>query len=201
MMENLCHELESDLKDAYDKVKWRERVRSWKEVSDPLEKEEIIILILILSMEWHGGGNVISSSSFCVRFHASMGWRDINRDYLLHVHLLNLFRKSKLKNNSLQEVYLFYLIKHLFKNKNTTTANNKKNNGNNENNNSTNNNRNNNVNNNNNNNQTSIIIFCNTCIKTVLISRTLKHLNFNSIFLHGQLSQVNLCQIHCAQFY
>ena len=36
MMENLCCGLGLVLKDGYDRVKWRERVRSWKEVSDPL---------------------------------------------------------------------------------------------------------------------------------------------------------------------
>ena len=36
MMENLCNGLGLGLEDAYDRVKWRERVRSWKEVSDLL---------------------------------------------------------------------------------------------------------------------------------------------------------------------
>ena len=34
MKENLCHGLEVGLEDVYDRVKWRERVRSWEEVSD-----------------------------------------------------------------------------------------------------------------------------------------------------------------------
>ena len=38
MMENLCRGLGLVLEDGYDRVKWRDRVRSWKEVSDPLEK-------------------------------------------------------------------------------------------------------------------------------------------------------------------
>ena len=38
MMENLYRGFGLDLEDAYDRVKWRESVRSWKEVSDPLEK-------------------------------------------------------------------------------------------------------------------------------------------------------------------
>ena len=38
MMENLCRWFGLDLEDAYDRVKWREGLRSWKEVSDPLEK-------------------------------------------------------------------------------------------------------------------------------------------------------------------
>ena len=32
-------------KDAYDRVKWRERVRSWKEVSDLLEKGKMLTII------------------------------------------------------------------------------------------------------------------------------------------------------------
>ena len=35
MMENLCRGFGLDLEDAYDRVKWREKVRSGKEVSHP----------------------------------------------------------------------------------------------------------------------------------------------------------------------
>ena len=45
MMENLCRGLKSVLKDGYDRVKWRERVRSWKKVSDPLEKGKMLTII------------------------------------------------------------------------------------------------------------------------------------------------------------
>ena len=45
MMENLCHGLGLVLEDGYDRVKWRERVRSWKEVSDPLEKGKMLTII------------------------------------------------------------------------------------------------------------------------------------------------------------
>ena len=45
MTENLCHWLELVLEDGYDRVKWKERVRSWKEVSDPLEKGKILTII------------------------------------------------------------------------------------------------------------------------------------------------------------
>ena len=41
MMENFCRGLE----DGYDRVKWRERIRSWKEVSDPLEKGKMLTII------------------------------------------------------------------------------------------------------------------------------------------------------------
>ena len=45
MAENLCRGLGLVLKDGYDRVKWRERVRSWKEVSDPLEKRKMLTII------------------------------------------------------------------------------------------------------------------------------------------------------------
>ena len=45
MMENLCRGLGLVLKDGYDRVKWRERVRSWKEVSDPLKKGKMLTII------------------------------------------------------------------------------------------------------------------------------------------------------------
>ena len=45
MMENLCRGLGLVLEDGYDKVKWKERVRSWKEVSDPLEKGKKLSII------------------------------------------------------------------------------------------------------------------------------------------------------------
>ena len=45
MMENLCRGLGLVLKDGYDRVKWRERFRSWKEVSDPLEKGKMLTII------------------------------------------------------------------------------------------------------------------------------------------------------------
>ena len=45
MMENLCRGLGLDLEDAYERVKWRERVRSRKEVSDPLEKGKMLTII------------------------------------------------------------------------------------------------------------------------------------------------------------
>ena len=43
MMENLCRGLGLVLEDGYDRVKWRER--SWKEVSDPLEKGKMLTII------------------------------------------------------------------------------------------------------------------------------------------------------------
>ena len=45
MMKNLCRALGLALENGYDKVKWRERVRSWKGVSDPLEKRKILTII------------------------------------------------------------------------------------------------------------------------------------------------------------
>ena len=45
LMENLSCGLGLVLKDGYDRVKWRERVRSWKEVSDPLEKGKMPTII------------------------------------------------------------------------------------------------------------------------------------------------------------
>ena len=45
MMKNLCLGFGLDLEDAHDRVKWRERVRSWKEVSDPLEKGKMLTII------------------------------------------------------------------------------------------------------------------------------------------------------------
>ena len=44
-MENLCRGLGLVLKDGFDKVKWKKRVRSWKEVSDPLEKGKMLTII------------------------------------------------------------------------------------------------------------------------------------------------------------
>ena len=44
MMENLCRRFEVGLENAYVRVKWRERVRSWKEVSDLLEMGKMLIL-------------------------------------------------------------------------------------------------------------------------------------------------------------
>ena len=43
MIKNLCRGLGLVLENGYDRVKWRERVRSWKEVSNPLEKMLTII--------------------------------------------------------------------------------------------------------------------------------------------------------------
>ena len=45
MMENLCRGLGLVLEGGYDRVKWRERIRSWKEVSDPLEKGKMLTII------------------------------------------------------------------------------------------------------------------------------------------------------------
>ena len=45
MMENLCRGLGLVLEDGYDRVVWRERIRSWKEVSDPLEKGKMLTII------------------------------------------------------------------------------------------------------------------------------------------------------------
>ena len=45
MMENLCRGHGLVLEDGYDRVKWRERIRSWKEVSDPLEKGKMLTII------------------------------------------------------------------------------------------------------------------------------------------------------------
>ena len=45
MMENLCHKFGLDLEDAYDRVKWREKFRSWKEVSDPFEKGKMLTIM------------------------------------------------------------------------------------------------------------------------------------------------------------
>ena len=44
MMENLCRRFGLDLENVYDRVKWRERVRSWKKVSDPLQKGKILTI-------------------------------------------------------------------------------------------------------------------------------------------------------------
>ena len=45
MMVNLCRGLGLDLENAYDMVKWRERVRLWKGVSDLLEKGKMLTII------------------------------------------------------------------------------------------------------------------------------------------------------------
>ena len=45
MMENLCRGLGLVFKDGYDRVKWRKRVSSWKEVSDPLKKGKMLTII------------------------------------------------------------------------------------------------------------------------------------------------------------
>ena len=45
IMENLCTGLGLVFKDGYDRVKWRERVGSWKEVNDLLEKEKMLTII------------------------------------------------------------------------------------------------------------------------------------------------------------
>ena len=45
MMKNLCRGLGLVLEDVYDRVKWRERLRSWKEVSDLLEKRKMLTII------------------------------------------------------------------------------------------------------------------------------------------------------------
>ena len=45
MMENLCRGLGLVLEDGYDRVKWRKRVRSWREVSDPLEKGKMLTIM------------------------------------------------------------------------------------------------------------------------------------------------------------
>ena len=50
MMENLCRGLGLDLEDAYDMVKWRERVRSWKEVSDSLEEGKMLPYKMVMVM-------------------------------------------------------------------------------------------------------------------------------------------------------
>ena len=39
LMENLCCGLWLDLQDAYDRVKWKKWAKSWKEVSDLLERK------------------------------------------------------------------------------------------------------------------------------------------------------------------
>ena len=44
-MENRYHELGLDFEEAYDRVKWIKRVRSWKEVSNLLEKREMLAII------------------------------------------------------------------------------------------------------------------------------------------------------------
>ena len=44
-MENFCRGLGLDLEDAYDRMKWKERVRSWKKVCDTLEKREMLTII------------------------------------------------------------------------------------------------------------------------------------------------------------
>ena len=46
MMENLCRGLGLVLEDGYNRVKWKERVRSWKEVSDPLEKGKMMMVMI-----------------------------------------------------------------------------------------------------------------------------------------------------------
>ena len=40
---NLCRKFGVGLGDAYDK--WRERVRSWKKISDSLEKKKVLTII------------------------------------------------------------------------------------------------------------------------------------------------------------
>ena len=45
MMENLCRGPGLVFEDCYDRVIWRERVGSWKEVSDPLEKGKMLTII------------------------------------------------------------------------------------------------------------------------------------------------------------
>ena len=45
MMENFCRGLGLVFEDGYKWLKWRERVRSWKEVSDPLEKVKMLTII------------------------------------------------------------------------------------------------------------------------------------------------------------
>ena len=45
MIENFFHGFGPDLEDAYDRVKWSKMVRSWKEVSDPSEKKEMLTII------------------------------------------------------------------------------------------------------------------------------------------------------------
>ena len=45
MMENLCRGLELLLENSYNRVKWREKVRSWKEVSELLEKGKMLTII------------------------------------------------------------------------------------------------------------------------------------------------------------
>ena len=45
MMENLCRGLGLNLGNFYNRVKWKERVRSWKEVSDLLEKGMMLTII------------------------------------------------------------------------------------------------------------------------------------------------------------
>ena len=45
MMENVCRGFGLVIEDGYDRVKWKKRVRSWKEVSDPLEKGKMLTII------------------------------------------------------------------------------------------------------------------------------------------------------------
>ena len=45
IMGNLCRGLGLGLEAAYDRVKWRERISSWKEVNDPLEKGIMLTII------------------------------------------------------------------------------------------------------------------------------------------------------------
>ena len=50
MMENLCRGFGLGLEDAYNRVKWRERFKSWKEVSDHLEKRKMLTIMKGRSM-------------------------------------------------------------------------------------------------------------------------------------------------------
>ena len=45
IMEKLICGFGLELEEAYDRVKWRERVRSWKEVSGPLKKRKMLTII------------------------------------------------------------------------------------------------------------------------------------------------------------
>ena len=53
MMGNLCRGFGLDFEDAYDMVKYRERVRLWKKVSDLLEKVKMLTNKMILMLNWN----------------------------------------------------------------------------------------------------------------------------------------------------
>ena len=45
MMENFCCEVGLGFENADDRVKYREKIRSWKEVSDSYEKRKMLTII------------------------------------------------------------------------------------------------------------------------------------------------------------